>query len=98
MSKLWCVKGNINAGEMFVSADSVEISLRGELAFYRENGSRSLVLAVAPGAWMRALRLSLMAARRPSTVTPQPPLAARQGADLGLALINELLPRWSASR
>ena len=51
MSKLWCVKGNINAGEMFVSADSVEIAPHGELAFYRENGSRSLVLAVAPGMW-----------------------------------------------
>jgi hypothetical protein len=33
MSKLWCVKGDrLNDGEMFVSADSVEISPHGELA------------------------------------------------------------------
>jgi hypothetical protein len=52
MSKLWCVKGDrLNDGEMFVRADSVEISPHGELAFYRENGSRALVLALAPGAW-----------------------------------------------
>jgi len=46
---LWCIKGNVNDGETFVSADAVEISPHGELAFYRENGSRSLVLALAPG-------------------------------------------------
>jgi hypothetical protein len=51
MSKLWCVKGNINDGEMFITADAVEISPRGEISFYRENGRRSLVLALAPGAW-----------------------------------------------
>jgi hypothetical protein len=51
MTDLWCIKGNVNDGEMFVSADAVEISPHGELAFYRENGRRTLVLAVAPGAW-----------------------------------------------
>jgi hypothetical protein len=47
----WCVKGNINDGEIYLLADAVEISPHGELAFYRENGTRSLVLALAPGAW-----------------------------------------------
>ena len=51
MTDLWCIKGNVNDGETFVSADAAEISPHGELAFYRENGRRSLVLAFAPGAW-----------------------------------------------
>ena len=51
MTRLWCVKGNPKDGEIYLRADAVEISLHGELAFYRENGSRSLVLALAPGAW-----------------------------------------------
>jgi hypothetical protein len=48
MTDLWCVKGNVNDGQTFVSADAAEISPHGELAFYRENGRRSLVLAFAP--------------------------------------------------
>ena len=51
MTDLWCIKGNLNDGELFLQADSVEIAPHGERAFYRENGSRSLVLALAPGAW-----------------------------------------------
>jgi hypothetical protein len=51
MSKLWCVKGNLNNGEIYLRADVVEIAPHGELAFYRENGRRTLVLAVAPGTW-----------------------------------------------
>jgi hypothetical protein len=51
MTRLWCVKGKLNDGEIYLRADAVEISPHGELAFYRENGSRSLVLAVAPGMW-----------------------------------------------
>ena len=60
MTDLWCIKSNVNDGETFVSADAVEISPHGELAFYRENGSRSLVLvlALAPGALDVLLRRS----------------------------------------
>jgi hypothetical protein len=60
MNNLWCIKGNANDGETFVSADAAEISPHSELAFYRENGSRSLVLvlALAPGALDVLLRRS----------------------------------------
>jgi hypothetical protein len=50
----WCVKGGqLQGDEIFLQADRGAIAPHGELAFYRENGSRSLVLAFAPGAWTR---------------------------------------------
>ena len=49
MSKLWCVKGNLNDGEIFLRADAVEISPHGELALYR--GERFALPGPGPRAW-----------------------------------------------
>jgi hypothetical protein len=49
MSKLWCVKGNLNDGEIFLRADAVEISPHGELAFYR--GDRFALPGPGPRVW-----------------------------------------------
>jgi hypothetical protein len=86
MTRLWCVKGKLNDGEIYLRADAVDISPHGELAFYRENGSRSLVLAEAPGMWF-ATRRCLTAA--PRMCMPQ--VATRNARS---AAISSALSSW----
>ena len=65
MTRLWCVKGKLNDGEIYLRADAVEISPHGEIASYRENGAWSLVLAPRPWRLDGVLRGS---SRRPRRV------------------------------
>lgn len=62
-NRYFCVKTNLSAdGEMFVMADSVEVSAVGALVLWREfsTGQRVVNLAIAPGSWQSVYAASLV--------------------------------------
>lgn len=57
----WCVKTNLSKnGEIYLMADRVEITQRGELLFWRDGDSPAVNLAISLGNWKAYFPASMM--------------------------------------